>query len=64
MKSLTILLLLSVGLMGATEGARAKSPALTHAQIRTIVDTYAKPQVDSGAAIGVEVGITLGSKPS
>jgi hypothetical protein len=39
MKSLAILLLLSVGLMGATEGARARSPALTDAQIRAIVDT-------------------------
>jgi CubicO group peptidase (beta-lactamase class C family) len=63
MKPLAILLLLGVWLMGATGDARAKPPALTPAQIRTIVDRYAKSQVDNGSAIGVEVGVTLGNKP-
>jgi CubicO group peptidase (beta-lactamase class C family) len=62
-KPLAILLLLGMWLIGGTGAAPAKSPALTDTQIRTIVDTYAKPQVESGAATGVEVGITLGSKP-
>jgi hypothetical protein len=63
MKPLAILLLLAVWVMGATGDARAKSPALTPAQIRTVVDTYAKSEVDNGSAIGIEVGIALGNKP-
>jgi CubicO group peptidase (beta-lactamase class C family) len=62
-KRLVIIPFLLALVTGATEGAWAKSPALTPAQIRAIVDTYAKSQVDNGAVIGVEVGITLDSKP-
>jgi CubicO group peptidase (beta-lactamase class C family) len=60
---LVIIPLLLALVAGATGAATARSPDLTPSQIRAIVDTYAKSQVDSGAAIGVEVGITLGSKP-
>src|SRR5215472_7919738 len=63
MKPLAILLLFGGWLMGATGDAWAKPPALTPAQIRAIVDTYAKSQVDNGSAIGVEVGVTLGKEP-
>jgi len=46
-----------------TTEAQAEPAALTPAQIRAIVDTYAKSQVDNGSAIGVEVGVTLGKEP-
>ena len=63
MKRLVIIPWLLALVIGATEDAQAKPPSLTPAQIRTIADTYAKSQLDNGSAVGVEVGITLGSKP-
>ena len=63
MKRLVIIPWLLALVIGATEDAQAKSPSLTPAQIRAIADTYAKSQLDNGSAVGVEVGVTLGSKP-
>ena len=62
MNRLVIVLWLLTYVIYTTE-AQAEPAALTPAQIRAIVDTYAKSQVDNGSAIGVEVGVTLGKEP-
>src|SRR5215831_563022 len=63
MKRLVIIPWLLALVIGATEDTQAKPPSLTPAQIKAIADRYAKSQLDNGSAVGVEVGITLGSKP-
>jgi CubicO group peptidase (beta-lactamase class C family) len=63
MKPLAVIPWLLVWVIGATADARAKPGALTPVQIRAIVETYAKSQVDNGSVVGAEVGVKLGNKP-
>jgi len=63
MNRLATILWLLVCVIGVMADALAKPAALTPAQIRAIVETYVKSQVDNGSAVGAEVAITLGSKP-